>query len=81
MDMLLIFLTTIVSKNNRLNVSLTGLYTSFAEIILKLCMAYKFPSYKISMNFEIIFSCIATCSGVSCCNIFKRANQVKIKKY
>ena len=78
MDMWL-FWTTVVSKNNPLNVHLTGLYVSLAETILNLCMVYKFSSCKISLNFEIIFSCIATCSGVSCCSIFKSANQVKIK--
>ena len=74
MDMLLIFLTTIVSKNNHLNIPLAGLYASFAETILKLCMVYKFPSCKILMNFEIIFSRIATWSGVSCWSILKSAN-------
>ena len=75
MDMLLIFLITVVNKNNPLK----GLYASLVEIIFKLCMVYKSPSCKIPLNFEIIFSRIVTCSEVFYCNIFKSINQIKIK--
>ena len=64
MDMLLIFLIIVVGKNNLLNVPLIGLYVSFLETILKLCMVHKFSSCKISLNFEIIFSLITTFCGV-----------------
>jgi len=80
MDMLLTFLTTIVSKNNLLNVPLTQVYMHhLLRRFLNYVLCISFSSCKISLNFEIIFSCIATCSGVSCCSIFKSANQVKIK--
>jgi len=79
MDILLIFLTIVLSKSNHLNVHSTGFYASFAETIFKLWIVYKFPFCKMSLNFEIIFSHIASCSGVFCCNILKSTNRIKLK--